>query len=613
MPSLDNLFLCDFLVFIAGIKVPDAKVSLTSSLNALPTCNIAMPPYAELFGIGRQDRLPVQVFMSDTLTKNATVDDLSSYQLLFDGELTDFGYISSQRGRSFVINAEAIPGFLKDIQMDVATTVEERAKASIPSGGLGGILLQGHSAKLFPSSLLLKGLAPATNTSDTIDTPTEFLDNIVEFLSGDDVQPDSIMVQFYKTFLEKINFKDRYVPLPYFDDDKASWNSTSGGAFPLLKGLQYKSEFFNTLMQMANDVPKKASLYTLINFIVSTMEYEWSFISAPSMTDGKMVQTCLKPLFYEAVPPSCNIVTRAMNAELSLHEKVADVPTRLRFRDLYDPITTLTKSTNNFITDLAVVDYYPHGTVTESELPSTTKPFVTELMEEKDVFCELYSGPKVVDLLSPPWLSYAPHTDAETSRTLTENVMKHMYFLKRYETRRLSVSMAFNPYITVGYPAIVYDAESTGIVLIGHVLSVQHSISKKDLSTRMELGYARLLSEEKANRLENVLKEISDEVTHDTKPMTEIYNALLGDATYAVSLDYEPSDAQQTNPYDAYLLSRRNLATLADYVEFMPNVDGLDSADMHMTGTYYTDRFDTDLRDTLSELFAADPGYSVFA
>lgn len=610
MASLNNLFQCDFLVFIAGIRVPDARITLTSSMNAVPTCNIAIPPYPELFGIGRQDRVPVQIFMSDTLTGKSTVTDLEAYQLLFDGELTDFGYMSSEHNRSFVINAEALPGFLKDIQIDLLTTTEDKAKASIPSAALNGVLLAGHTKELFPASLFSKGLAPSGKANQNIDFPTDFLDNVVDYLTSGSATHNSLMLQFYSTFLTKVNFANRYVRVPFFDDTQSSWSSSKGNGFPLLQGMQ-NSTCYEIFAQMAGSVPKKASLYALINYILSAMEYEWAFFSAPSMHGGKLVQNCLKPLMYEALPPSCNIITRAMNSEISMHEKVADVPTRIRFRDLHDPALLLARGEDSFLTDLSVMSYFPHGTNKKPGVLSVASLTAAELMTE-DPYCELYSGPKVADLLAPPWLSYTPYADSDTPDVLCDNVMKHMYFLKRYETRRMSATMAFNPYITTGFPAIIYDAHGTDISVIGHVLSVQHSISKDSMSTQVELGYARVLSEELENRLENVLKVISDEVTHQTAPMTEIYTTLLGEATFAVPLGIEPSDLQQSDPLYAYALNRRELATLADYVNFMPEVDGFDSNGAHLMGAYYTDRKDSKLRDKLAAAFSADSGFTVF-
>ena len=65
------------LTYVAGVLVPTSEVGVTTAFNAVPTATISLPPYPQLFGIGRKDRIPVHIFFKDTV--------IGEYKLLFEG------------------------------------------------------------------------------------------------------------------------------------------------------------------------------------------------------------------------------------------------------------------------------------------------------------------------------------------------------------------------------------------------------------------------------------------------------------------------------------------------------------------------------------------------
>lgn len=81
--------------------------------------------------------------------------------------------------------------------------------------------------------------------------------------------------------------------------------------------------------------------------------------------------------------------------------------------------------------------------------------------------------------------------------TLFHLYAKHEYFRSRYEPRGANVSMAFNPYIVPGFPAVVFDSRDTKMDILGYVMSVSHSWSAEapSIDTQVTLGYVRSFPE----------------------------------------------------------------------------------------------------------------------
>ena len=67
--KVSNIFLSDVRVYIAGVLVPATSVSITTAFNNFPQCQITLPPYAELYGLGRKDKIPVFVFIRYTFVE----------------------------------------------------------------------------------------------------------------------------------------------------------------------------------------------------------------------------------------------------------------------------------------------------------------------------------------------------------------------------------------------------------------------------------------------------------------------------------------------------------------------------------------------------------------
>jgi len=650
--QLSNLYVIDFEVYIAGVKMPNTSVTLTSAFNSIPTCTVAMPPDARLFSIGRQDRVPLQVFVSDTLNGPSweialeKETDIPNYLLLFDGEISDFAYTSTGLNKEVAVTAEAIPSFLRQLQIKLLLTDEDYTTASQPQSNIGSAIVAGHNTVTFPSSLFMFGLAPLSRANKTLEYPTDFLDNIIAFITNTATPPPqatNAVLEFYKKYCDNIKLGSRYTRVPYFDDSthNVSWNNgTLKPGFPLLMGLQAQS-LFQLGQSLVNSGPTQDSIYNLINYVMASLEYELAVISAPAYVSGKMVQLCLKPLLYEALPPACNILFRSHVNSLSLNENVTEPPTRILYRDMDTPAAKeVISSGSNVAAAILNTYFWPYNIANTNNntppgissltasllLPAPGPPIITKEMSEE--FC----GPKVFETTAPPWMGYLSGSDPndpnnEGIKPVCEHLMEHVYRMKKYERREMDVVTSFNPYVTPGFPGVVYDTRieedstvldaaisSANLKFIGQVMVVSHTLTKNSVSTRVQLGFTRLLVEEKQSPMSSTLKEISDEVTHQVAPMTEVYNALLGPTNpprTIADLLAETGDTfkqAQLDPSAAYKFIKRNIMTRKQYKDFM----GCDAASANFTGDYFTKRLDTNLVQTLKDVAAFQCGRSVF-
>jgi len=643
---MDNLFPIDFEVYIAGIKMQSISVTITSAFNAIPTCNIAMPPDARLFGIGRQDKVPVQVFMSATLAEHALDPD---YLLLFDGFVSGFGYASTSLGREFTVTAEAIPGIFKDVKLQLMQSISEYLRASTPAANVGAASVSGFNEMTFPASLFMYGLV-TPQKAKLIRFPSDFLGNVVNFLAdGEAYQAVNPVMQFYSDYCSKVNMQNRWTRVPYFDDSShgTSWNNEETGAiFPLLKGLQ-QGTLFSLFSKMAQAGPMTESIYNLLDYVVSSLEYEFAVFASPSFIPGdgagKMVQMCLKPIMYEALPPACNLMFRSHTQDISTQENVSAYPTRVLLQDVHSPTAQFILSENKgeFYNSVLTSHFWPYD-ATAGEVGIATNRAAATLLTEPEDQSEKHCGPRVFETTSPPWMGFlgggevkGAATDPEKEaakeyntgiRDVFEMYMKHVYYMKKYENRNMSATLAFNPYVTPGFPGVIFDSthvdktstisEESDYKFMGQVMVVSHTLTKQNASTNVQMGFVRLLDEEAKRPLEATIPAISNEVTHEVAPMTEIYKALLAPDNPALSIEDTKEETgagieeAQTNPRKAYQYNRRRLMTKAEYVEFV-------GAEMNSAGNfegaaYFMDRHDTSVRAKLSDAAHGITSKSVF-
>lgn len=581
--SLPNIIDSNFLTYIAGILVPVTEISITAAFNAIPTATIELPPYPQLFGIGRQDRVPVHIFHKDPITKD--------YVLLFEGEISSFSYNDAVFSRGITINAQGLLAFLQDVTIKFLTNLNDVASAEVP--GAKDTAYQKFTPNVtFPHSLFAYGLGDAS-PNNLIKVPYQYLENIINFISGGGTSGssmgaynNSVLAEFYAQYCEKIKLDKRTAPLPYFDDPASPvWppnNDGSAGAFPLMAGMQ-KETALNQLVGLANAGLSGGSVSHLLNFVVNQLEYEFVTPMAPAFVDDKLVSVYLKPMFYDSLPPECNIIYRSQVLNMSTMEKVYAVPTRVRTMDIQGIIAKLAQGTQSVFSEYGMIDYYPTNLYAHSD--STPKMaatqqaepapnyIATELLEKASgaFDSEEFTGPWVYETAAPSWMSFlGPAAIGGDRQFFKARLLARLLMHKQFEARTLQVSSALNTYIVPGHPGVVYDSNDVGFVFCGHVYSVTHSISKNNMSTSVEMGFVRLVEEQIAEPVQNPVPSV-DDVVKDATRMTHIYDQTIGSSAVdweEVSSRREASE-EQSSPLAAYLKQCRRIVNMDEYLTFM--------------------------------------------
>lgn len=591
----NNIFLADTRVYIAGILMPAISVSVTSTVGQAPTATITLPASALLFKIGRADRVPVHVFQRETYVESP------HFVLLFEGFIASKSYLNLASQRNININAIGLLDILNDAQVRFLREFSELYSTAIP-GNAQKQLYYTECGRPFPAFLFVQGLSQQAD-ADLIKFPSEYLDNLYRYLQGAGSKQStagpnngSILSDYFVHQAEMLRLILRYVPLPYFDEESEVWPKQDDQAcvFPLISGMQ-KSSAIELLVKAVTENVQQQSIQELLDFLANEMEYEFAQFASPAFrpavvdADGKeteparLVATCLKPLLNDAVPPLCNVIFRSQMHQISIHETYKGSPTRIQIYDVSNPSTILAgTSVDAQVAKYSLVTCYPSGKEAD-DLPPYIQKVAAEILKS-----ETYTGPWVSEVQTPRWFHYLGLNYSGEEQALFKRVFCHRQLLsKKYFARRLSASMTFNPYVTPGFPGVVFDAEDTGMAFAGYVLSVEHTITPTDMTTRMEMNYTRLLDEAAEIAIVHPLPAIQN-ITHDPDKMTHIYNALVGipqskeapdisGATAVSFLDlymrYHAKTPEiltpQRNPKEAYAKQRRNICTFEDYLSFM--------------------------------------------
>jgi hypothetical protein len=550
-----------------------------------------------MIGIGRRDRIPVQVFVSDTLTGKQMdkADEDLTYLLLFDGVVTNYGYKSDSMGKAFTISAESVMNVFKTASVRILTSMDAVTNNQMAQQYQGSAT---SNSLMFPASLFMYGLGDAGTEANH---PYDFLKNAIDFLMQDSQSP---VTEFYASYFaagKGLNMLNRIAKVPFFDtaDDGVSW--ASSGYFPLLKALQ-KSEQTKLLHQMTQNGPGKQTIYSLLNYIVGSLEYEWSFFSAPRYSEeGQMVNTCLKPLMYEAFPPACNYLFRSHLASLNITENVIAPPTRICLRDLDSAWSRslqqsgISTGSGKGLFDATTVFYWPNN----GDNPETLKLIKAPPFEQYQ--SEEFCGPNLFETTAPPWMTYLHSENISGRKETAEALMQHIYHLKQHESRTATARVVFNPYITPGFPGVIYDVPTPGLPenlgIIGHVLSVTHNMSKQDISTSVDFGFIRTLKDDEATPIPTAVPEVSDEVTRNVTNVQKIYDSLLGTknpamdvaALRAESFGGDGTSDPQKSPAAAYKYIERNIMTKRQFIDFIGGE--LLPATGVITGDYFDNRW----------------------
>ena len=565
----NNLFEINALVYVAGILVPYNSITVNSAFNSIPMATVTLPPYPQLYGIGRRDRLPVQIFVQDTLAET------NEYFLLFEGEVQSFSYLSTALNKEIVINAQGVMSFLMDVKSFFMESIKDLAsRVMIPEENNTSIYsFEPHLT--FPMSLFMKGIAPIEE-EQLITVPSEFLANVYKYmeeLSSMNEFNDSAIAKFYSGYTGKLNLKKRIAKVSHFDEPD-TWD----GTFPVLQGMRTHAAILQLMGRATNAVQQGKTgdtFYNWLNYLVSEMQYELCFPASPTMTtnlegEESLGISIMKPMLYEAHPPKCNIFFRSQVDSIRTQETVYQVPTRVRTDDIQGVMAMLTGGSDDPITRLPRVKHYPTKAYKDkSAIPSeedNINIFSSDFLDTEE-----FTGPYLFDTSPPTWSSYMDFEDMEPEEIedYWERILAYLLQLKVYESRTMTSTGGFNPFITAGFPGVVFDAEDDNFVFAGHVTAVNHSITKQQARTTVSLGFTRLIDEAIDYPIENPFDEVSA-ISTDPGKLEDIYQSTIGSSVIPFSEVKVMREAEENNnPIEAYKFNKRSIVTLEEYLGFM--------------------------------------------
>lgn len=588
--ALTNLFDIDIRCYISGVRIPVNSISITSKFNDLPTCSISTEPSPALYGIGRFDRVPLHVFVSNSFEgKN------DEYLLMFDGEIAGFGYSNTPLGREFVIHGQSTFALLKDIAFDFTRNMPEFVSNAVAGRSLQLSVVVSSPDFMFPYSLFAKGIVGNT----PIEYPSDFLENALSYIVSKEgkVGADKSQVGiFYGEKAQQRCLDKRWSRLPCIDD-----SSVFRSGFPMLEALQAE-QAMAMMAKMGTDGPKTGNMFDLITYVASHLEYEFSTLNSPTGPGLKTLS--LKPILYEAQPSRCNIVPRSLIYSLRCDESVYQVPTRIRTADTGNALNLL--GDNSPLTQFGVVDYWPK----DPKEPESADAHTKYIPGSSLLDVEQFTGPYAEDAAAPLWMSYMNLGDnLGKKKEFWNQVRAHLLLLRQYSPRRLSLGMAFSPFMTAGFPSVVFDNAGTTdpFIFVGQALVVTHTITKHKASTNVEMGFVREISEAVKDgklTLTNSVPAVSDQITHDVSQMNKIYQELLGcnavDLRDIKSLLNHP---MQDDPMEAYKYTSRNISTQEEFINMYMPGKGLDINDFSGDSELFSKRQGGDaILDTLKAI-----------
>ena len=670
--KLESIYLTEARVYIAGVLMPVLQVTITATFNKPPQAELILPAYSELLYMGERDRIPVHVFVRETMVESP------KFILLFEGFISETTYVNSAMQRSIGITAISHFDILNDIQVKFMTQLEDMFDAAASKQQDIYTFITANKFT-FPEHLFRYGIVKDGSNlgfDDVIRFPSDYLQNIYGYIQNSHpplktnpkdihgkaytsepprtVLHASALTEYFGKQGQWLRLLDRFVRLPYFDEpgkDGYAWkqenyqyegpDGKTGTVFPMVYGIQQDS-VIKLLSEEANNAAPNQSMMELLMFLIEEMEYEYLFITNPAYhgatvpaavekvaniisgkSDGntkidKLVSSCVKPLLNEAMPPHCNIMYRSLVDNISIGVAHKGVPTRVLVHNTYSQLERLTGNTlPSYLKMYGLIDYYPSEAYPDFDPSQVGKKYLkflgSEMLED-----ERFTGPWVRQLHTPRWFHVLSRfvEDEKNPLTLKCNgedvnalkVFKERFFRRqlissKYFYRQMQAQCMFDPYITPGFPGVVFDSGDSSFVFAGHVITVVHTLSPGVVNTQVAMNFVRPLHEATTVEIPNPLSSIHD-VTHNKDRLSEIYQKILGsnaerfDELEKLVTGTTSETNPNNNPSVAYGRKRRNICTFEDYVNFMgfgvEYGDGPEGPQtpIRMTGEWLENRYD---------------------
>lgn len=323
----------------------------------------------------------------------------------------------------------------------------------------------------------------------------------------------------------------------------------------------FESEMTQTFSQSMQD-----TLHTYLSKFMTKFYHNIYYI--PTLPDNLTIVVKPECCFIE--PPACNVIYPTLKNSISYARDPKSEPTRIMA--ISDPISYMFGGASTSLTQLITMAFLDEEETKNSDGTTTTVPKVVSLNAIKNAFdvkldlkhpqynlttFEKKYGIRILkdargeDLYlflaskgktngKKPTYVYARSNMTEICKTL-ERLAKYSLLRARYDPRRGSCEMYFNPYIVPGFPMLSIEGSATSTLNIyAYVTSVTHNITDNGWGTTISFSDTHLTSEPRPDAFPIAEAEYTE--TIDTT-----YKNLLGAAMTKIDKSSGPATCR-----DAY-------------------------------------------------------------
>ena len=162
----------DYRVYICGVEVPAASVSVATNVGSISTCNITLAAHPMLVNLGESDKVQVSVFYLDSWYHKSN----PQWCLMFEGYIISTSYTNSPSARQVIITCASNMMALNKLYLELL-------------GGKGGGKI-GSTDKITPNEITLRGNYPRRLFTKNLDNktyitrPSEVLYNVILATTG---------------------------------------------------------------------------------------------------------------------------------------------------------------------------------------------------------------------------------------------------------------------------------------------------------------------------------------------------------------------------------------------------------------------------------------------
>jgi len=459
-----------WVVYFNGIEVPTSSVSIDMGVWVVPSATIEMPPDKELFSLGAQDRVQVQVFTLDH-HYTALRGKVPDFRVLYEGTIEGWQFSQTKGSRQISFRSVNYLDILDALYTYLMTGLDNMVMGMVEAKKNPNAIA---SAQFFPAALLYTGLDPSQEKM--IRRPFDMLENAIRACMGGEEQSKfgSVpTINFFTRYMRRTMFNNRILPSPLLEIDhmRIDTDSDPEGVFPVLRYVRYQ-DTLNALSKHADSIGSSTSVYKILRDTYMRMYYEilaipnapiaqvnflgggvnGEVIGPPVLEEkpetvmgavgsllsgtaasvvGKAIQKnswgprpnrilnyITKPRWEFGIPPACNVIFPSMIENLAFGESYASQVTRMYIND--DWIPNMLQQSDDAMAQFAIVTTgYPPQVQKELDKRGNPSGKGEPAVSGKNMLIwpeEYFKGPVVGQEPFPSWF----HMLLAASKTTTQ-------------------------------------------------------------------------------------------------------------------------------------------------------------------------------------------------